>query len=416
MASPEREVCDEWISTLNTTLSILYQKSPLFSQEFLRIYLMDNTFTTMPLTEFTKARDVIRFMCKKHVLNNETEWGLHEQWDHPGINGTMTERKLPGDELLLDVTMLAWERAARKRFGIVSVVPQNAFKLCMKKVTSLLPQARTKKEQSLEFCQALSDLKEGRFTSPDSSEIFDLAALAIFRDLKDGMTEAEQEEELVLEEGQLTTQLNFYLPKHWFRAAETKRAAVREQQLEEWDRKVVLAFNDLTRAEIAENENMSEVRRIVQSFRMETDLNSIAATRMYIERVRIAPLCFSAQYIAEMWSVDKILKVLVVINAGGFHVHRLGASPMLIKTFDFDTLVSWQSMHDMLIINIIYQTSKMEATKRREKLRFLTRESVHMRTLLSKYAEVVLANLMKRMREREALQRAREEDDDDDDI
>ena len=60
------QVCDEWISTLNTTLSILYQKSPLFSQEFLRIYLMDNTFTTMPLTEFTKAR---RVKCPALVPN-----------------------------------------------------------------------------------------------------------------------------------------------------------------------------------------------------------------------------------------------------------------------------------------------------------------------------------------------------------
>lgn len=51
------------------------------------------------------------------------------------------------------------------------------------------------------------------------------------------------------------------------------------------------------------------MRRIVQSFRMETELNAVAATRMCIERVRLAPLCFSAQYIAEMWSVDKILKV-----------------------------------------------------------------------------------------------------------
>ena len=48
MASPEREVCDEWISTLQTTLSVLYTKSPLFSQEFLRVHLMDGTFTTMP--------------------------------------------------------------------------------------------------------------------------------------------------------------------------------------------------------------------------------------------------------------------------------------------------------------------------------------------------------------------------------
>ena len=33
MTSPERETCDEWISTLQTTLCILYTKSPLFSQE-----------------------------------------------------------------------------------------------------------------------------------------------------------------------------------------------------------------------------------------------------------------------------------------------------------------------------------------------------------------------------------------------
>jgi len=42
-------------------------------------------------------------------------------------------------------------------------------------------------------------------------------------------------------------------------------------------------------------------------------------------------------------------------------------------------------MNDMLIINIIY-TSKanFEVVKRREKLRFLTRERVHMKTLLTK--------------------------------
>ena len=45
--------------------------------------MMDGTFTTMPMTENTKGKDVIRFMCKKHGLNNETEWGLLEIWDHP---------------------------------------------------------------------------------------------------------------------------------------------------------------------------------------------------------------------------------------------------------------------------------------------------------------------------------------------
>ena len=49
-------------------------------------------------------------MCKKHSLNNESEWGLIEQWDHPGLPGGMSERKLPNDELLLDQTTLAWEQ------------------------------------------------------------------------------------------------------------------------------------------------------------------------------------------------------------------------------------------------------------------------------------------------------------------
>jgi len=401
MASPEREVCDEWISTLQTTLSILYTKSPLFSQEYLRIHLMDGTFTTMPLSENTRVRDVIKFMCKKHALNNETEWGLLEFWAHPDINGIMTERKLPGDELLLDQTLLAWEQAARKRYGLVNSVPHSAFKLVLRKVTALLPQARTKKEQHLEFCQALADVKDGRFSAENKAEIFDLAALAIFKDLREGITEEEQDEELILEDGQLTAQLHHYLPTYWFKALEHKKAAVWLLQLEEWDCRVVQSFNELTREELQEEECTTKVRKIVFSFRLETELNTLAATRMFIERVRLAPLCFSAQYQAEMWSVDKILKVLVVINAGGFHVYRLGGTPMLLSSFNFETLVSWQSMNDMLIINIIY-TSKVDMTKRREKLRFLTRESAHMKTLLTKYGEVVLRQIVKLMKEREA--------------
>ena len=95
-------------------------------------------------------------------------------------------------------------------------------------------------------------------------------------------------------------------------------------------------------------------------------------------------------------------------------MYRLGPSPTLLSTFNFDTLVSWQSMNDMLIVNIIY-AQKGESVKRREKLRFLTRESVHMKNLLSKYGEVVLQQVVKRMKEREARMRQQEEDDDDDD-
>lgn len=108
-------------------------------------------------------------------------------------------------------------QAARKRYGLVSLVPMNSFKLVLRKVTSLLPQARTKKEQHLEFCQALADVREGRFMVADVTEIYELAALAIFKDLHEGMSEEEQEEELLLEEGQLQAQLHHYLPNHWFK-------------------------------------------------------------------------------------------------------------------------------------------------------------------------------------------------------
>ena len=60
-----------------------------------------------------------------------------------------------------DVTdVVEAEQAARKKYGLVSQVPQSAFQLVLRKQTSLLPQARTKKEQHLEFCQALTDVRE----------------------------------------------------------------------------------------------------------------------------------------------------------------------------------------------------------------------------------------------------------------
>ena len=111
----------------------------------------------------------------------------------------------------------------------------------------------------------------------------------------------------------------------------------------------------------------------------------------------------------EMWSVD--MKVLTVINYGGLHIYRLGASPALLD-LDFNTLVSWQSMNDMLVINIIY-AAKGEL-RRGGEATLLTRESVQMRTCLQ-YAEAVLADLVKKMKEREAMRtskRRRLSDDD----
>merc|ERR1719310_52801 len=164
----------------------------------------------------------------------------------------MSERKLPLDELLLDQTTLQWEQAARKKYGLVSQVPQRAFQLILRKQSSLLPHPRTKKEQHLEFCQALTDLQEGKFHTGNHSEFFELAALAVFKDLHEGMSDVEHEEELVLEQGQLTAQLSHYLPQTWFKSLELKRPQVQKQQVADWDANVVRSFNELTRAELDE--------------------------------------------------------------------------------------------------------------------------------------------------------------------
>jgi len=410
LASGDRVITEDWIETLQSTLAVLYQKGPMFSQEHITVSVMDGSTIQMPITEKTRARDVVKFICKKHALNNESEWSLSEQWDHPGLPGGMSDRKLHDMEQILDSTLLEWERAARTKYGVVSMLPPAAFQFVLKKQTSLLPQARTKKEQQLEFCQAMADLREGRFTTSTKEEIFELAALAVFRDLTEDMASADLEDDLILEEGSLYNQLEHYLPSHWFKSLEFKRPAVQRQQKTDWDYGIVKAFNELTRSElddeaIGAGKNVTQVRKIVAAFRMETELNAIACTRMFIERVRIAPLCFSAQYIVEMWSTDKILRVLLVINYGGLHVYKLGASPTLVQTFDFNTLIGWQTMNDMLIVNIIY-TEKGTKARRRDKLRFITKESMSMRGLLTRYADAVLSDMRQRRKEQEARDRA----------
>ena len=97
----------------------------------------------------------------------------------------------------------------------------------------------------------------------------------------DGEAEAEQEEELILEPGQLTGQLDHYLPNHWLKANAMKKAFQAKQQLADWDEMIVNAFNLLTRAELDDEwtgKGISQVRKIVAAFRMETELNAIAAT------------------------------------------------------------------------------------------------------------------------------------------
>ena len=63
-------------------------------------------------------------------------------------------------------------------------------------------------------------------------------------------------------------------------ALDLKRPPVQRQQTADWDSAVVRAFNELTRSELDEftsGKAATQVRKIVAAFRMETELNAVAA-------------------------------------------------------------------------------------------------------------------------------------------
>jgi hypothetical protein len=60
-----------------------------------------------------------------------------------------------------------------------------------------------------------------------------------------------------------------------------------------------------------------------------------------------------------------------------------------------DSLVSWLSLNDMLTVHVVH-----EPTKRSAKLHFLTREALQIKSMLTKYSEAVLVELIKLDKER----------------
>jgi hypothetical protein len=65
----------------------------------------------------------------------------------------------------------------------VAALYEDAFKLTLLKATSLTPSSRTRDEIALEYAQAVGDVTSGRFVPEEESEIFDLCALAWFKEL-----------------------------------------------------------------------------------------------------------------------------------------------------------------------------------------------------------------------------------------
>jgi hypothetical protein len=127
---------------------------------------------------------------------------------------------------------------------------------------------------------------------------------------------------------------------------------------------------------------------------MESDPNAYAIMNIVVDRVRRAPKCFAMQFLAHLWSQERTHGVVLLINYVGLHIYTLGESQSLMCSF-LDSLVSWLALNDMLTVHVVHKP-----TKRSAKLHFLTRESLQIKTMLTRYSEAVLQELQKLDKER----------------
>ena len=431
LASGVPSIAEEWLNTLTATTTTMYQKSPIFPQNYIKVHLLNGETSKQLINENTVCVNLVKRMCKESSINNDEQWGLYELWDHPDIPGMpgMRERKVPNMESLLDQTMLKWEVATRIRHGMVAAMPENSFKLVLRKASSLTPNTRSKEELALEYNQAMQDFKGGLFAleekegnkegrlSEDESEVWDMAACAAFKDAFDkrlqeasaaeeegGLT-AERSRELQrmletsitdMEPSDLDGQESLYLPEAWFADGEPSKP-----KLLEWRKKICERFHELLVEEIIDTgDDMCLTRRLLYDYRMEADPNAYAMMSLFVDRIRRSPKCFAMQFMAHLWSQDRTHAVVLQVNYLGLHIYTPGESQTLLASFAFyDSLVSWLALNDMLTVHVVHQKMKRSA-----KIHLLTRETMQVKTLLTKYADAVLIELQKIDKER-ALRR-----------
>ena len=433
LASGVPSIAEEWLNTLTATTTTMYQKSPIFPQNFIKVHLLNGETSRQLINENTVCVNLVKRMCKEFSINNDEQWGLYELWDHadiPGMPG-MRERKVPNMESLLDQTMLKWEVATRIRWGMVAAMPDSSFKLVLRKASSLTPNTRSKEELSLEYNQAMQDYKGGLFTLEEKAEgnnkegrlleeegeVWDMAACAAFKDAFDkrlaeaqaaeeegGLT-AERARELQrmletsitdMEPADIEGQEALYLPAHWFADGE-----VPKPKLLEWRKKICERFHELLVEEILDSgDDMALMRRLLYDYRMEADPNAYAMMSLFVDRVRRSPKCFAMQFMAHLWSQERTHAVVLQVNYLGLHIYTPGEAQTLLASFAFyDSLVSWLALNDMLTVHVVHQKMKRSA-----KIHLLTRETMQIKTLLTKYADAVLIELQKIDKER-ALRR-----------
>jgi len=392
------------------------------------VHLLNGEVSRQLINENTVCVNLVKRMCKEFSLNNDGEWGLYELWDYPDLPGMpgMRERKVPNMEVVLDQTMLKWEVATRVRWGMVAAMPETAFRLVLRKSSSLTPTTRSKEELALEYRQAMLDYKEGSFTLDEKpekgkdgaltqaeDEVWDLAACAAFKDAFDKRlaeaAAAEEEGNLTAErarELQRMLEHNItdmdpsdidgmeaeYLPVAWFASEHDK------PKLGSWRKKICERFHELLVEEIVDVgvDNMTQTRRLLFDYRMEADPNAYAIMNIFVDRVRRAPKCFAMQFMAHLWSQERTHGVVLQVNYLGLHIYTPGEAQTLMCSFAFlDSLVSWLALNDMLTVHVVHKP-----TKRSAKLHFLTREALQIKVMLTRYSVAVLSELQKLDKER----------------
>jgi len=314
--------------------------------------------------------------------------------------------------------------ATRVRWGMVAAMPETAFKLVLRKSSSLCPATRSKEELSLEYRQAMLDYQDGSFhldpdaeknpdgeLKEDEDEVWDMAACAAFKDSFDkrlaeaaaaeeegGLT-AERARELQralehnitdMDPDDIKDKEEDYLPAGWFAQDNlSKRPG--------WRKKICEKFHEMLVDEIADTgDAMNLTRRLMFDYRMEADPNAYAIMTIFIDRVRRSPKCFAMQFMAHLWSQEKTHAVVLQVNYVGLHIYTPGEAQTLMSSFAFlDSLVSWLALNDMLTVHVVHKP-----TKRSAKLHFLTREAMQIKALLTKYADDVLKELTKRDKEK----------------
>jgi len=243
----------------------------------------------------------------------------------------------------------------------------------------------------------------------EQDEVWDMAACAAFKDAFDKRlkeaSDAEEEGGLTAERArEIQRQLEHNIVELEPSELEGKEETYLPQSIvdsggnkADWRKKICQRFHDLLVEEIVDSgDDMSIMRRLLFDYRMEADPNSYAIMNLFVDRVRRAPKCFGMQFMASIWTQDRTHNVVLQVNYLGLQLYNLGEAQTLLASFQYlDSLVSWLALNDMLTLHVVHKP-----TKRSAKLHFLTREANQIKTMLTRYAEAVLAELQKIDKER----------------